>query len=179
MYEFADQSFQERALGLALWTAVNSPDASTQNGAVVIDNTGRMLSDEYNRFPAGVKETEERWQRPQKYMYVSHAEHNAVVVALRRGVGITVDLEHVALACPWAACDRCAVTIVESGIKTLIRIPYHGSETHSRWDDSILVGDEIMREGGVTILEYAGKFKRPIPNLLRNGAWWNANASVG
>lgn len=153
--------------------AVDSPDQSTQNGAVVILPTGELLVGDCNRFPSGVAEDPERWERPQKYMFVTHAEHSAVLAAGRQGF---LNIPGIALASPWAACDRCAVTIIESGIKTLIRIPYSGSDTHTRWDDGILVGDLMMRESGIDIIEYSGELDA-VP-LLRNGQKWQAGVSM-
>jgi dCMP deaminase len=150
--------------------AMQSTDKSTQNGAVVFGygySTGKIVGD-CNRFPYLFRDTEERWERPQKYMHVGHAEHNALMQAARAGMLQGGNLT--ALAAPWAACDRCAVTIIESGIRFLVRIPYH-SPSHNRWDDSIVVGDSMMKECGITIIEYTGELTTNQP-LLRNGEFW-------
>src|SRR4051812_44655189 len=71
-------------LGVAYEYAIhNSTDPSTQNGAVLVHNMGKgrervVVANGANHFPAGVKESPERWERPAKYAWVEHAERNAI-----------------------------------------------------------------------------------------------------
>lgn len=76
------------------------------------------------------------------------------------------------MICPWAACSNCAKHIAASGIKKLVRHTFanNGADTGSHWYDDCLVGDEILRDAGVQIVEMD-----PISTTLRlrrNGNSW-------
>ena len=66
--------------------AVHSPDPSTQNGAILINQKGNIVSEAWNAFPAGVKYSPERWERPLKYKIIEHAERNAIFQAAKHGI---------------------------------------------------------------------------------------------
>lgn len=132
----------------ALHEACHSPDPSTQNGAVTMRD-GRLVSAGANTFTMGTWKDLEVTPREEKYLYVEHAERMALFRAARQGEKVDT------LVAPWAACAECARAIVASGVKTLVRIPLGGDpDPSTRWGASIIVGDEIMRNGGVTIIEY-------------------------
>lgn len=129
----------------AIEAAEYSVDPSVQNGAAVSDPVGNATAG-YNSFVEGVEELPERWERPDKYLWVEHAERNAIYSAAKDGF----PLDGGAIACPWAACADCARAIVQSGLQTLYRFPMPDNE---RWSRSVVVGDTIMSEGGVQIVE--------------------------
>jgi len=145
---------------VALLAAAESLDPSTQNGAVLWTGDGCVTA--CNEFPRGVANDPLRWERPQKYSYVEHAERNAIYRAARRGYRT----EGAMLFAPWAACADCARAIVCSGITTLVR--FGNTNTNERWDDSIRIGDEIMAEGGVKIVELPMTGNHGV-TLRRNG----------
>jgi dCMP deaminase len=153
------------AMSLALSAASHSPDPSTQNGAVIL---GHPETADCNRFPVGVAYRDERWERPLKYRFIEHAERNAIYAAARNGVKTNGGT----LVCPWAACSDCARAIVMAGIKTLVRFPMQNDATGNHWHDECAIGDTIMREGGVEIIEEEFRSAQ-IPNLLRNGKKWD------
>ncbi|KKS96251.1 MAG: Deoxycytidylate deaminase [Microgenomates group bacterium GW2011_GWC1_43_13] len=68
------------------FAAKNSTDRSTQNGAILVDGSGRVVAWGTNCFPKGVVESPERLERPAKYLYVVHAEHASILYAARNGV---------------------------------------------------------------------------------------------
>lgn len=147
-----------------------STDPSTQNAAALVkfglyDNIiGPVLFDA-NRFPTGVKETEERWKRPDKYYYVEHAERNVILSASNRGIrtsGLT-------MICPWFACADCARAIIQAGIVKVVglKADKEATATNQRWNESVCAGDTMLDEAGV-VRKYID-----IPELgidvLRNG----------
>lgn len=98
-----------------------SKDKTTQTGAIIVlDNSspdlGKIVAKGANHFPFGVKETEERWQRPAKYLYVEHAERNAIFNAAKNGV----KTDGLILYCPWFACADCGRAIIQAGIKEIV-----------------------------------------------------------
>lgn len=152
------------AMRMACKTATNSPDPSTQNGAVLAN----ILGDPYietaacNQFPDGVQYSDERWERPLKYSFIEHAERGAIFAAAKTGL-LT---EGLVLVCPWAACADCARAIACSGISRLVTLPRNPSQTNPRWKDSIEIADTILNEAGV-VIEF---FYDPVGvNLRRDG----------
>lgn len=147
----------------ALNVALNSPDQSTQNGAVLLNAAGTRIGADCNRFPDGVSYDDSRWVRPLKYSFVEHAERNAIYQAAKfgnRALGGT-------LVAPWAACADCARSIIQAGIGKLVRCT---ADPNARWDESIAIGDTMMVEAGIIIVE----IEPPEINftLRRNGEEW-------
>jgi dCMP deaminase len=152
-----------RAMEAALEVATRSPDPSTQNGAVLW--SGLVVAADCNRFPTGVEYSDERWERPIKYKWVEHAERNAIFQAARRGVAT----EGITMICPCAACSDCSRAIVAAGIAKLVRLPFNNKVTGSHWHDDCVIGDTIMREGGVEIIELDIETLEAVPMLRRDG----------
>ena len=150
--------------------ATHSPDPSTQNGALLVQTYPFVIELACNDFPAGVQTTSERLERPSKSQFIEHAERRVIYAAARHGVateGLTM------VAC-WASCADCARAIVDAGVAILVRHkpqPLLEDEASSRWMASIEVGDTIMREGGVRIVDYTAAIPGA-PTILRDGKVW-------
>ena len=152
----------------AIQQALNSPDPSTQNGAVLVSNgILRNETSAWNSFPNGVYTDENRWQRPQKYHYVEHAERNAIYNAARQGISTNGST----LVCVWAACSDCARAIIQSGISELITINTNDDETDQRWKESNQFGLEMLNEVGIKIVKLDSVYGNLTP-ILRNGVKW-------
>lgn len=133
--------------------ATASNDPSTQNGAILVDYAGHVIARSCNQFPMRVRETGARWQRPEKYAYVEHAERNAIYQAAFVGRATHLGT----LYCPWAACADCARAIIQAGIKRLVRhvdALEHGAGRN--WDETIRVADAMLTEADVEIVDVAG-----------------------
>lgn len=66
-----------------------SEDPACKVAAVVVcPRSGEVLSAGVNAMCRGHRATPERWERPAKYLWVCHAELNAVADAARRGVAV-------------------------------------------------------------------------------------------
>lgn len=143
-----------RHLRYAYMVAQGSKDPSTQNGAVLVDpETDKVVAWEYNRFPFLVNETAERWERPEKYKFVEHAERGAIYRAAMTGVK-TFGLH---MYCPWFACTDCARAIIQSGISKVIghALPEHAD--NPRWKDSIKDAMTMLDEAGIKYYNVSGK----------------------
>lgn len=147
-------SMQENLLTLAYKKALDSPDPSTQNGAVIwSQGADTLFTKSCNEFTAGVNISPERLDRPLKYTFIEHAERNSVFNIVRDRIVLPQDAAMVAV---WAACSDCARAIVNSGIRTLVRHANVSDLTSDRWGESIMLADEIMEEGGVDIIDFYG-----------------------
>jgi dCMP deaminase len=94
-----------------------SKDRSTKVGCIAIDNERRLLTAGYNGFPRGVNDdVESRHERPEKYLFVEHAERNAISNAARSGVS----LYESRMYCTLYPCADCAKGIIQAGVAVLL-----------------------------------------------------------
>lgn len=102
-------------MGFAHHAAKKSKD-STQVGAVLVGPEGEIRLTGYNGPPRGVQDTEDRRERPTKYLFASHAEANLVAFAAREGIrtkGCTVYVTHM-------PCSACARALIQAGVTAVI-----------------------------------------------------------
>lgn len=151
-------------LRAAYHAASRSPDLSTQNGAVIVDDTGVPIGAGCNDIPRRVAATPDRLQRPLKYAVTEHAERNAVYDAARHGHCT----DGGTMFCCWAACADCARAIIQSGITTLITHADMMDGTPEHWKETIVVANEMLREAGVKVIAYRGKIGG-VPAIRFNG----------
>lgn len=105
---------------LACLIAKRSPDPSSQVGAVIVTPDNVLLSTGYNGPPRGWVLSTVPWdQRPAKYSYIVHAEENAWLFALQRGVALKGCTMYVS----GLVCHRCALRIAHL---QLYRVVYGG-----------------------------------------------------
>lgn len=130
--------------------ATRSSDRSTQFGSVIVGPDKEIRSTGYNDFPRGVKSTAERWERPEKYEWVVHAEHNAILNAARIGVSTRGCSLYIAYDC--LPCHRCALAIVQAGIAEVVcgHIPFPGKGKGTHYDVESRA-EAILAEGGVKV----------------------------
>jgi dCMP deaminase len=123
---------------MAMLVSEKSKDPNTKVGAVIVGEDDVVLSLGYNGFPRGVAEDygqyfynsegkriegsskliEHRWERPEKYFWVEHAERNAIYNAARHGIklkGSKLFLNYKPVPC--ADCCR---AIIQAGIVEVI-----------------------------------------------------------
>lgn len=122
-----------------------SNDPSTQNGAVLVDANGLGLIEAANHFPDGVKDRPERWERPEKYAYVEHAERHVIYKAARFGI----KTEGLTMYVPWYACADCARAIIIAGIGEVVGHKAIFDRTTARWEASIAQALGMLDEAGV------------------------------
>lgn len=145
----------EAQLKKAYVLAQQSPDPSTQNGALLaVASDGppgrcRALPQTFsiNEFPRGVHYEPSRWERPGKYAYVEHAERNAIYAASRYGIST----DGLTMVCPWAACADCARAIIQAGIATLVTHKQAGERSPASWQESIALAYGMLHEAGVEV----------------------------
>lgn len=109
-------NWNDYLMGFAKHAALKSKD-STQVGAVLVGPDREVRLTAYNGPPRGVADLPERRDtRPEKYLWVSHAEQNLVAFAAREGIqtkGCTVYVTH----CP---CSACSKSLIQAGIARVV-----------------------------------------------------------
>jgi len=122
---------------------------STQVGAILVGPENEIRLTGFNGPPKGVKETDERRERPTKYLYTSHAEENLIAFAAREGIrtnGCTVYVTHM-------PCARCARTLIQAGVK---RIVYDAGNT-SMPTEEFKAAEEMFFEARISVTPFASK----------------------
>lgn len=141
-----DKRFMELAKHVSTW----SKDTNTKLGAVIVDDEHTILSIGYNGLCRGAEDNiQERYERPQKYLYTEHAERNAIYNAVRSGVSLKGSTIYV----PMFPCVDCARGIINSGIKKIVS--YEPNFNDERWGESFKVSYEMLKECGVKIDTYS------------------------
>lgn len=126
--------------GFAAHAATKSKD-TTQVGAVLVGPEGEVRLTAYNGPPRGVDDRPERFNRPAKYLYASHAEANLVAFAAREGIR-TKDCVVFVTHHP---CSACARTLIQAGVSTI----YFGPETTSMPAEEFEAAAVMFREAGI------------------------------
>jgi dCMP deaminase len=114
-------NWDEYFMGIAKLTAGRSKDPNTQVGACIVSSDNRVLSTGYNGTPNGFNDDDFPWGREgnpleTKYMYVCHAEANAI----DNFRGYKKEFENARLYVDLFPCNECAKKIIQSGIKEVI-----------------------------------------------------------
>lgn len=124
--------------------ATKSKD-STQVGAALIGPDGEARLTAFNGPPRGVDDLPERFERPTKYLFCSHAEQNLVAFAAREGIrtkGCTVYVTHF-------PCSSCSRSLIQAGIACVTCGP-----GQTRMDPAeFAAARQMFAEAGVTVIE--------------------------
>lgn len=89
----------------------------TKCSAIIVGPDHEIRSTGYNGMPRGMNDYDKnKWQKPEKYFWVEHAERNAIYNAARVGTGINNCVIYVS----HFPCVDCARAIINSGIKRVV-----------------------------------------------------------
>ena len=112
-------NWDEYFMGIAVLSSLRSKDPSTKVGACIVDNEHKVVSIGYNGMPRGIEEENLPWEKGEglesKYLYVCHAEFNAI---LNTRNGAT--LQGCSLYVTLFPCNECAKAIIQTGIKEVV-----------------------------------------------------------
>ena len=127
-------SWDEYFMAVAKLSAMRSKDPHTQVGACIVSNDNRILSIGYNGAPNGFNDEKFLWGREgnpleTKYLYVVHAERNAIL----NYRGSRKDLENSKIYVDLFPCNECAKEIIQAGIKEVVYL----SDKYADTDETI------------------------------------------
>ena len=125
-------SWDEYFMSIAKLTAGRSKDPNTQVGACIVSQDNRVLSAGYNGAPNNFNDDIFPWDREgnpleTKYMYVCHAEANAI----DNFRGYKKEFENARIYVDLFPCNECAKKIIQSGIKEIIYLSDKYSDSDS------------------------------------------------
>jgi len=157
-------SWDEYFMALAKLSAMRSKDPNTQVGACIVSSDNRILSIGYNGAPNGFNDDHFPWAREgepleTKYLYVVHAERNAIL----NFRGIRKEFEGAKMYVALFPCNECAKEIIQSGIKEVIYLSDKYSDT-----DGDKASKLMFDKCGVTYRKLDAKFQKTITLNLDN-----------
>lgn len=130
--------------------ALNSPDPSTQVGAIAVTADGYITGVGWNHIPASSGIDHATVDRETKYRCVVHAEVHALITSR--------DLVHTLFG-TWAACPQCAASMIAAGVQRLVvhDAPRKLAETtNPGWTEAVAEGHRMLRAAHVDIVEHTG-----------------------
>lgn len=145
-------SWDEYFMGIALLSCERSKDPNTKVGACIVDENKKVVSIGYNGMPSGCDENQLSWNRGEgldsKYLYVCHAEFNAILNT-RNG---TSALRGCTLYVTLFPCNECTKAIIQTGIKEVVYIS-------NKYEDTVGVqaSKRMLLLAGIKIRHYEGR----------------------
>ena len=138
--------WDQRYLNLANHISQWSKDPSSKVGCVVVGPDREIRSTGFNGLPRGIEDNDERLNnREIKYPLICHAEENAIMHAARIGISLKDCTAYVT----WPPCTRCARSLVQAGVSTII-YPKN-IEIPDRWIDDFNLSLKLLKEAKINI----------------------------
>jgi dCMP deaminase len=142
-------NWDEYYLEICRVVGARSKDPNTKLGCIIVGPAKEIRTTGYNSFPRGIRDdVPERLVRPAKYLWIEHAERNAICNAARCGT----PLEGCTLYVEIMPCMDCARAIVQAGIKEVIvsgaRMAQYSSDYYNEQFGNSLT---LFSEAGVTV----------------------------
>ena len=144
-------NWDEYFMGIAQLSALRSKDPSTQVGACIVDDDKKVVSIGYNGMPRHIDDCQLSWEKGEglnnKYLYVCHAEMNAILNT-RNGTALRGCTLYVSLF----PCNECAKAIIQVGIKEIVYVS-------NKYKDSFAVqaSMKMLNLAGVKVRQYEGR----------------------
>jgi len=141
--------WDEYYLDICKAVAARSKDPNTQVGCIIAGPAHEIRSTGYNSFPRGIRDdVPERLERPTKYLWMEHAERNAICNAARVGT----PLQDCTLYVELMPCMDCGRAIVQAGIVEVVvssaRMQQYSSEYY---DEHFRVVEVLFKEAGIKV----------------------------
>jgi dCMP deaminase len=133
--------WDEYYLDICKVVAARSKDPNTQIGCVIAGPAHEIRSTGYNSLPRGIRDdVPERLERPTKYLWMEHAERNAIYNAARCGT----PLEGCTLYVEIMPCMDCGRAIVQAGIRQVVISGVRMSQYTSDYYDEHFHNVEVL-----------------------------------
>ena len=152
-------SWDEYFMGIAVLSAKRSKDPSTQVGACIVNKDKRIISVGYNGMPRCCSDDEFPWDKNEnpldsKYLYVCHAELNAILNCDRGNVRDCICYTTL------FPCNECAKAIIQSGMSEVVYMEDKYADS-----DSVVASKKMFDTAGVKYRLYNKSGKEVNINL--------------
>jgi dCMP deaminase len=136
-----------------------SKDPRSKLGAVLIDwSSKNPFARGYNDFARGVEDKikPERWERPEKYDWVVHAESNCVLTCGREGIRTKGSVMYT----QGVPCAQCADDVIQGGIVEIVVHKqwqeYEQKFNWAKWNESSAKSEQKLNEARVKVRVFDG-----------------------
>ncbi len=134
---------------------LKSKDKHTKIGAVIVGRDGEIVSTGYNSLPRNLNDLiPERYERPEKYNWMEHAERNAIYNAAR--IGVSTKGCEMYMTCG-ISCVDCARGVIQAGISVIHVIPGTGAKKTPNVNPE--ASAKMFAEARVKVMEYTPEFQ--------------------
>ena len=144
-------SWDEYFMGVAVVSSLRSKDPSTQVGACIVNNDNKIIGIGYFGLPNGCSDDKFPWKNEgatldTKYVYVCHAELNAILNSVQR------TLKDCKIYTTLFPCNECTKAIIQSGIKEIIYLSNKYEES-----DSIKAAMIMLKETNTLVRQFSSE----------------------
>lgn len=152
--------WDEYFMGIAILSSRRSKDPNTSVGACIVSEDNKILSVGYNGMPIGCSDDEYPWEREAdteidtKYLYVCHAELNALL----NYTG--TNMQNAKIYTTLFPCNECTKALIQSGIKEVIYYNDKYADT-----PSVIAAKRMMKSVGMVYRMYEPAGKELVFNL--------------
>lgn len=158
---------ETRWLALCASKGRESPDPRTKVGCIIVGPDRSVRAEACNTCPNGVLNgIPERVEAPLKYVWIEHAERNAIYLAARHGVstdGCTIIVE-------LTPCVECARAIIQAGIVQVVINEDRSAEYDGdRYSGEHPAAIAMLAEAGVAVRFVSPKSAMRNSDLASNG----------
>lgn len=139
-------SWDEYFMGIAILSAYRSKDPNTKVGTCIVNEDKRIVAVGYNGMPRGCDDNVFPWGRDgaylsQKYLYVVHAELNAILNA-------TCSLKNCILYTGLFPCNECCKAIIQSGITKIFYLSDKYADT-----EPVIASKKMFDAAGIAYIQ--------------------------
>lgn len=151
-------SWDETFMHEVYWWARRSKDPRTKIGAVLVRPGDKdPISHGYNGFARDVNDNEiERWEKPEKYEWVVHAEDNAVLNCARKGQSSKGAI----MFTQGVPCTRCTDACIQGDIiEIVVHKQWQDYEKQfgwEKWIQSAKRSEKKLKEAGIKVRVFDG-----------------------
>ncbi|XP_023012609.1 deoxycytidylate deaminase [Leptinotarsa decemlineata] len=147
--------WQEYFMATAFLAAKRSKDPCSQVGACIVNENNVIIGIGYNGMPKGCHDDDFPWAKESdnslenKYLYVCHAELNAI---LNKN---SADVKNCTLYVGLFPCNECAKVIIQSGITDIVYM----SDKHSHKIHTV-ASKRMLDSAGIKYRQFVPKHKK-------------------
>lgn len=149
-------------MGIAFLAAQRSKDPATQVGACIVNEEKHIVGIGYNGFPINCSDDTFPWTKDSedptenKYMYVCHAEVNAI---LNKN---SIDVKGCTLYVALFPCNECAKIIIQSRIKEVVFLSdKHGDRPHT------IASKRMLDAAGIGYRQFIPRHKKIVIDFTK------------
>lgn len=148
--------------------AARSLDPNAKIGCILVGSANNILSTGYNSLPRKINDHKsERFERPEKYFWMEHAERNAIYSAARVGTPLDTCKVYV----KGMPCMDCARAIIQIGAtEVLYDLAYQSNWNTAKYKEDFKRVEIMFNEAKVGLYPWCENY--PVINKEEEMEYW-------